>query len=369
MWEILQGIGVFVLGLGLCLGSIVLVGNGVYAILYIFKRTRARRKRRHDRQHESKFPYRLVAYVFLGLALLTTVWIVREFFAGTFRFPDDVEAALMMIGLVLIFSVAAFRLYILQNMPKASEAIQNDRRPPVLYLRSFDQESLKFVHLKDEEKAKYNDFLNYAADAQLPGSEQVIYSLINGIAQQTANAPTDTDDITFEKYFRAELMQHIGPLVALGNPVDDLPAEGAYRDYQTDERWKDVFFERVRQCACIVMQLGSSNNLQFELTSILSLGLCHKLFILTQPQENVKDRYAWVRKYILREKPANWETFSEILLNNGYQLLEEPPGIGAVLTFEPDGRPIILVQRAFRPDEYVLPISYRLIDLTQRNLL
>lgn len=369
MWEILKGIGVFVLGLGLCLGSVVLVGNGIFAFLYILKRTKARRKRRHDRQHESKFPYRGVAYLFLGIAVLTTVGIIREFFAGTFKFPDDLESAGMLVGLPLIFSIAAFRSYILQKMPKASAVLQTDPRPPVLYLRSFDQETLKFVHLKDEEKGQYNDFLNYAPDVKLPGFEQIIYSFISGFAKQTVNAPVDTEDITFEKYFRTELLQRIGPLVALGNPIDDLPTEGAYRDYQTDDRWKDVFFERATQCACIVMQLGNSNNLEFELTSILSMGMYYKLFILTPPQENVKDQYAWVRKYILREKPANWETFSAILLKNGYQLPEEPPGIGSVLTFEPDGRPLILVQRAFKPDEYVLPITDRLTDLMQRNIL
>ena len=365
----LEDIAILFLVVGVCLAPLLLIGYGIPLLLYIFRRTKAHRKRRHDRQHESKFPYRLVAYLFLGITVLVTVFVVQEFRTGGLNFPDNLDGAGIVIALPMIFSIAAFRSYILQKMPTAGEALQHDPRPPVLYLRSFDQESLKFVHLKDEEKAQYNDFLNYAEAIQLPPFEHVIYSLMNALAEGLGNAPVHGEDVTFEKYFRGEVMSRIGPLVALGNPIDDLPAEGAYRDYQIDDRWKDVFYERATQCACIIMQLGNSNNLQFELTSLLSLGMCQKLFIFTPPQEKVRDKYAWVRKYILREKPATWETFSEILRNNGYQLPEEPPGFGSVLTFEPDGRPLVLVQRALKPDEYMMPVHVRLIDLMERNLL
>ena len=49
-------------------------------------------------------------------------------------------------------------------------------------------------------------------------------------------------NITFEKYLRTEVTKRIGPLIALGNPIDNLPAEGAFRDNQIDNRWKDIFY-------------------------------------------------------------------------------------------------------------------------------
>lgn len=363
MWEFLQTIYFILLGLVV----IYLISQRIFAIL--LKRPNPRRKQRHAQQHESRFPYRFVAYLFLGIAVLMTGWLVAQAITRTLWSTDEVEAAVTMISLMFMCSVVAFRKHIQQNMPRARDVVQNSPRPPVLYLRSFEQEALKFVELPKEEKEQYNDILNYAEDVRLPGYEQNVYGIIESIARADMNGPVDMGDITFEKYFRAALMQHIGPLVALGNPEDDLPAEGAYRDYQTDDRWKDVFFERVSQCACIVMQLGNSNNLQFELTSIRSRGMGHKLFILTPPQNLPEDENTWLQKYIPIPKLANWETFSAILLDNGYQLPEEHPGIGSVLSFEPDGHPLILVQRAFRPEEYVLPIAYRLADLKQRSIL
>jgi hypothetical protein len=320
---------------------------GIPILYYMYRRKRARRKRRHNRQHASKFPYRLVAYLSLAITPLAYL------FWGPFGL------------MTLALSIAAFRAYILQKMPAAGAALQSDPRPPVLYLRSFDQEDLKFVHVEGREKTAYNDLLNYAADVRLPRLERLLYRFMTMFATAAENRALGVlrvpeADVTFEKYFRREVLRRIGPFVALGNPVDDLPAEGAYREYQTDERWKDVFHERVAQCACVVMQWGTTNNLQFELTSILARGMCHKLFILTPPRADVLDKYEWVRTSLLKEKPANWETFSGILRSNGYRLPEEPPGIGSVLTFETDGRPVVLVQRAVTPGEYIYPIHSRL---------
>ncbi|MBC7876579.1 MAG: hypothetical protein H7Y59_05350 [Anaerolineales bacterium] len=363
MIETLKTIGSTLCFVLLCISPFVLIGFGVPALHYISNRRRARNKRRHNRQHESKFPYRWVAYFFLVVTLVLAAYAVMGFINGQLSLADDLDGIAALLVLPLIFATLAFRSYIMQKMPAAAEVLEDDTRPPVLYLRSFDQESLKFVHLPDAEKEKYNDFLVYADDIQLPNFERKIYNLMTQLTIVTGKAPVHGEDITFEKYFRAEVNQRIGPFVALGNPIDDLPTEGAYRDYQTDGDWKEVFFNRASQSAGILMQLGSSNNLQFELTSILSQGMCTKLFIITPPQADVKDRTAWMRKYILREKPATWETFATILKSNGYQLPAQPPGIGSVLTFEPDGSPLLLVQGAFQPAEYIQPIYTRLSDL------
>ena len=362
MVDILQNIGSTLCILGLCFGPFLFIGFGLPAIGYISKRRNARRQKRSNQQHRSRFPYRLVAYAMLGVTLMTVAICIYWLFSGTFDISNDLGGVAGIIAVPLLLTIAAFRSYILQNMPSATEAVEQDPRPPVLYLRSFDQEMLKFVHLKDEEKARYNTFLNYAGDVNLPPFEQAIYTALNSSALLTFGS-VESEDVTFEKYFRGEVMERIGPFVALGNPIDSLPTEGAFRDYQIDERWKDVFFNHSERAACILMQLGSSDNLQYELTAILSRHISHKLFILTPPQENLKDRYAWVRKYILREKPANWQAFSAILQKNGFRIPDEPLGIGSVLTFEKDGSPLVLVRNAFQPQEYIQPIAERLKEL------
>ncbi len=361
MLEILQSIGSILCITGLCFGPLLFIGYGLPALGYINKRRNARKQKRHGGQHESKFPYRIVAYALLGITLLAVFASLYFLVTSTV----DFRGVAGLIAVPLLLAIAAFRSYILQNMPSADEALKDDQRPPVLYLRSFDQEMLKFVHLNDAEKVKYNTYLNYAGDVDLPPFERKLYDLMNRSALLTFGTSVEAEDVTFEKYFRAEVNSRIGPLVALGNPIDNLPAEGAFRDYQIDERWKDVFLEHSERSACILMQLGSSDNLQYELTAILARSIPHKLFIITPPQANLKDRYAWVRKYILREKTADWNTFSAILQKNGYQISTQPPGIGSVLTFEKDGTPLIIVQNAFQPQDYIHPITERLKELKQ----
>ena len=363
MLEILRSISSMLCVFGLCFGPILFIGYGLPALGYINKRRNARKQKRHNQQHESKFPYRILAYLLLGITLFVILVNVYLLATGRFSFSDDLRGIAGMIAVPLLLAIAAFRSYILQKMPSASEALQEDLRPPVLYLRSFDQEMLKFVHLNDSEKQKYNTFLNYAQDVDLPPFERKLYDWMNRSALLTLGGSVEAEDVTFEKYFRSEVTARIGPFVALGNPIDNLPAEGAFRDYQIDERWKDVFFEHSERAACILMQLGSSDNLQYELTALLTRHIPHKLFIITPPQANLKDRYAWVRKYILREKSATWEIFSAILQKNDYQLPQSAPGVGSVLTFEPDGTPLILTQSAFHPEEYILPICTRLKEL------
>ena len=48
---------------------------------------------------------------------------------------------------------------------------------------------------------------------------------------------------------------------------------------------------------------------------------------------------------------------------NGYQVPQEDLGLGAILTFEPDGQPLILRRGAFQPEEYIGPIHERLQQL------
>jgi hypothetical protein len=325
--------------------------------VYSLHRLALRRRRRHDQQHRSTFPYKWIFLVSsmlsVGTCMLTAI-LMRET-----EGPSNI--ILFLSPLPVLLAGWSFRGYVRQKMPSAAAAIERDPRPPVLYLRSFDQENLIFVVRKDQ--AKFNDPLHYADDIQLPDGARGIYYGTHTLLGVLGWHSALNQNISFEKYFRSEVTRRIGPFIALGNPIDNLPAEGAFRDYQVDERWKDVFYERSARCACILMQLGSSNNLQFELVSIVARGLRHKLFILTRPQAYVFDLMAPARKYILREKPADWRTFSEILQANGYQVPQEDLGLGAILTFEPDGQPLMLKRGAFQPQEYIDPIHERLQQL------
>src|SRR5690349_3164222 len=119
MWEILQFIYLILLGLA----AIYLIGQRSFDVLR--GPAHRRRKRRHAGQHESTFPYRWVGYLSLGLALLMSGVLIAQAVGGTLRDTDEAEAAVTVIGLVIMTSVLAFRKYIQQHIPSASDVLQN----------------------------------------------------------------------------------------------------------------------------------------------------------------------------------------------------------------------------------------------------
>ncbi len=87
-----------------------------------------------------------------------------------------------------------------------------DTRPAVLYLRGFRQESDPFAWVPPKEASRY-----------------------------TRRHPTGITAVTFEQYLGAEFAMQLGPFVALGNPLDSVPPEGAARSYATDGDWRRHF--------------------------------------------------------------------------------------------------------------------------------
>jgi hypothetical protein len=45
--------------------------------------------------------------------------------------------------------------------------------------------------------------------------------------------------VRFDEYFRPAMTSSVGPFVALGNPEDYIPSEGAFRLYANDSDWKE----------------------------------------------------------------------------------------------------------------------------------
>lgn len=217
-----------------------------------------------------------------------------------------------------------------------TQATRMDNRPPVLYLRPFIQEEEAFIEATFTEM----DLLSY------------FFSKMG---------------ITLEKYFIDDLSKSIGPFIALGNPEDYTPPEGAARKYASDKDWIDQFRQLSLQAACILMEVGHSENLQWELESLKKYSLQEKLFVITRP----KKKKGWVRNflfYISRKigklgykrrdnKKVPWEDFKKILSRSGYILNFPDPGPGAVLTFDCDSKSILLATNAYTPSEYIKAIQ------------
>jgi hypothetical protein len=169
---------------------------------------------------------------------------------------------------------------------------RGDSRPPVLLLRSFGDDMMRL-----ETGAKW----------------------------------TRTNDIlrrgmTFERIVVKHL-DSIGPVIAIGKPGEALAPLGAARDYVGDEVWQQEVEQRMREAALIVLMLGTSEGLAWELLRVRRLQLLHKLVLVFPPAGNLEER---------------WLTLLARDLMAGSTVLPETLDPSRVLTlvWDDDGRPL-----------------------------
>lgn len=123
--------------------------------------------------------------------------------------------------------------------PSADEVLATDSRPPVLYLRSFE----------DDEEAV--------------GLE---YSL-------------------------SEVMDDVGPFVAVGRPGDKLPPLGVTRSYHRDEDWQSYVVDLLDRSALVVMLAGRTEGLAWELGQAARRLSPERLVVLVPNQQESYERF------------------------------------------------------------------------------
>ena len=122
--------------------------------------------------------------------------------------------------LTWVFSRKDIRLDAQLKAEHALELLQNDSRPPVLYLRSFTSDS-KFAKKK-------------------------LFSL------QT------------KEQSMARLLSEIGPVIGIGKPTEVLPELGAKRFYVTHDAWKEAVEKLLPTCAAIFLIANQTEGVIWE---------------------------------------------------------------------------------------------------------
>jgi hypothetical protein len=122
----------------------------------------------------------------------------------------------------------------------AREALAQDPRRPVVWLRSFQI---------DERDAE------------------------NIIAREVP--------LTFEEVATGALSRY-GPVVAIGRPSEELPPLGALREYVGDD-WQSRVRELLSLAAIIVIVFDDTPGLLWELRTVMDLGLHQRLIVLIPP--------------------------------------------------------------------------------------
>jgi hypothetical protein len=133
---------------------------------------------------------------------------------------------------------------------------QIDRRPPVLLLRSFDDDTM----------------------------------IIRRGARRSRSTDLHRKGMTFERVVQDHLAP-FGPFIAIGRPEEPLSPLGAARDYVPDTTWQNEVQQRIHDAAVVVLVIGTSQGLVWELSRLRDLGQLHKLILVFPPADDVVDRW------------------------------------------------------------------------------
>lgn len=118
----------------------------------------------------------------------------------------------------------------------ADEAMARDPRPPVLYLRSFADDGA---------------------------------TMIDGGASSLVRRGMKLFRPVTPEQEMAGILAHLGPVVAIGKPGEPLPELGAARLYVSDDRWQGKVIELMSKAALVVIRLGASPGLLWEIEQSL----------------------------------------------------------------------------------------------------
>jgi TM2 domain len=187
----------------------------------------------------------------------------------------------------------------------AAQAMADDPRPPVLYLRSFQDDG--------------NMLLD---DPGIPGTK----------ALTRAASPMSSEEEL------ADILQRIGPVVAIGKPGESLPELGAARLYVDHDQWQSEVGALMRRSALVVVRVGPSPGVLWEIGQALTQIPRERLALVMLGDEPLS---AQVAARLAPALAAALPAAVAVPRRGGWlgKLVSNPKRrIGGVVCFTPDGR-------------------------------
>ncbi|EHR72389.1 TM2 domain-containing protein [Burkholderiales bacterium JOSHI_001] len=191
------------------------------------------RPRRDERRRASLKWQWLVLLSCLPLAVLFPL--ADRPLEGVDRDLADTAFSLTVLAL-LLWLLHLVRRVLRHETETADERMQADPRPPVLYLRSF----------QDDDQALLFD-----------GGFRLVGSAMRLLAVATPEQEL------------AWLLNEHGPVVAIGKPDEPLPELGAARLYVSHADWQRVVLDLMQGAALVVLRVGNSPGVAWELEQAL----------------------------------------------------------------------------------------------------
>jgi hypothetical protein len=187
--------------------------------------------------------------------------------AGVLVEPDSDDVgttiALIVVTLVsLVICMVGVALIARGRQLQASSALQllqSDRRAPVLFLRSFDDDDLidptpRMIPLGDMFPRRYEESL-------------------------------------------AQALQAVGPMVTIGRPGDELALLGGGRLRVPDHAWKAAVDYLRKRASVVVLMVGRSQGLWWEITSSLQSVPIEQLLCFFPYVEETKRRRSFMQRF------------------------------------------------------------------------
>lgn len=168
--------------------------------------------------------------------------------------PRAVGAWFAVGGLVVaVAGSALFRVARAWARAGTRATLADDPRPPVLYLRSFEDDAVPLATIVSARRP----FLELLS---IRGADP------------------------FEESLAWELTAY-GPVVAVARPGHSSASLGAAREHLSDETWQAQVSERMAAAALIVVAIGETAGLRWELTGIVRSGWLTKALFVFPPVE------------------------------------------------------------------------------------
>jgi hypothetical protein len=199
---------------------------------------------------------------------------------------------------VVVLFTGWFAVWLRRRLARRGEELRRiDPRAPVVLLRSFGDDMLA----------------------------------VGPRAKWTRLADWHRRGMTFERVLTRELTP-FGPVIAIGKPGESLAPLGAARDYVGGGVWQDEVAQRMTEARLIVVVVGESEGLAWELGRVHRLGLLHKVILAFPPVDDIGRRWN-----TLHARQRDWQ---ESAVYDGME-----PTRTLAVAYEADGAPVAIVGR------------------------
>ncbi len=152
---------------------------------------------------------------------------------------------------------------------------------------------------------------------------------------------------TMQSRLSAACAKTIGPVVVLGSPRSWFPGWGPITFYATTRRWRWAVTRLIKQCRCVVVSIGDSDGLDWELRCLREMASPSRVFLVLDNNQLTSTAEGW------------WVThaaFGKI----GIHVPAEFPGLRSLIAFDHLWRGRVIVSRAKAEAEYAEAIVCRL---------